>query len=84
MSILIAGAVASGDGATPVCRRLRQPMPFPVPIGYRIDCGFVSVPEDRSQPNSPPIKIGVAMVHSRADQPRPIRSSSSMAGRVGR
>ena len=45
--------------------------PFPVPIGYRIDCGFVSVPEDRSQPDSPLIKIGVAVVHSRADQPAP-------------
>ena len=45
--------------------------PFPVPIGYRIDCGFVSVPEDRSQPDSPLIKIGVALVHSRADQPAP-------------
>lgn len=43
--------------------------PFPIPIGYRIDCGFVSVPEDRSQPGSPAIKIGVAVVHSRADQP---------------
>jgi len=45
--------------------------PFPVPIGYRIDCGFVSVLEDRSQPGSPTIKIGVAVVHSRADQPAP-------------
>ncbi len=45
--------------------------PFPVPIGYRIDCGFVSVPEDRSQPGSPLIKIGVALVHSRAAQPAP-------------
>ena len=45
--------------------------PFPIPIAYRIDCGFVSVPEDRSQPGSPLIKIGVALVHSRADQPAP-------------
>ena len=51
---------------------MRQPnVPFPIPIGYRIDCGFVSVPEDRSQPDSPLIKIGVAVVHSRADQPAP-------------
>jgi pimeloyl-ACP methyl ester carboxylesterase len=45
--------------------------PFPVPIDYRIDCGFVSVPEDRSQPNSSLIEIGVAVVHSRAAQPAP-------------
>jgi pimeloyl-ACP methyl ester carboxylesterase len=45
--------------------------PFPIPIGYRIDCGYVSVPEDRAQPNSPQIKIGVALVHSRAAQPAP-------------
>jgi pimeloyl-ACP methyl ester carboxylesterase len=45
--------------------------PFSVPIGYRIDCGFVSVPEDRLQSGSPTIKIGVAVVHSRAAQPAP-------------
>jgi pimeloyl-ACP methyl ester carboxylesterase len=45
--------------------------PFPSPIGYRIDCGFVSVPEDRSQANSPSIKIGVAIVHSTNAQPAP-------------
>lgn len=45
--------------------------PFPVPIGYRIDCGFVSVPEDRSQPNSPLIKIGVALAHSNSTNPAP-------------
>ena len=45
--------------------------PFPVPIGYRIECGFVSVPEDRTQASSPLIKIGVARVHSTSDQPAP-------------
>ena len=45
--------------------------PFPVPFGYRIDCGFVSVPEDRSLPNSSLIKIGVALVHSTSDHPAP-------------
>ncbi len=45
--------------------------PFPIPIGYRVDCGSVSVPEDRSQTNSPLIKIGVALVHSTSAQPAP-------------
>jgi pimeloyl-ACP methyl ester carboxylesterase len=45
--------------------------PFPSPIGYRIDCGFVSVPEDRSQANGRLIKIGVAIVHSTNAQPAP-------------
>jgi pimeloyl-ACP methyl ester carboxylesterase len=45
--------------------------PFPAPIGYRIDCGFVSVPEDRSRVNSPLIKIGVAIVHSTSATPAP-------------
>src|SRR5512144_113098 len=45
--------------------------PFSIPIGYRIDCGFVRVPEDRSQTNSPLIKIGVAIVHSTSTQPAP-------------
>jgi pimeloyl-ACP methyl ester carboxylesterase len=45
--------------------------PFPIPIGYRINCGFVSVPEDRSQANGPTIKIGMALVHSSSANPAP-------------
>ncbi len=44
--------------------------PFDVPIGYRIECGFVSVPEDRSQPGGRTIKIGTAVVHSTSDRPQ--------------
>ncbi|CAG0932479.1 Tripeptidyl aminopeptidase [Thermoflexales bacterium] len=43
--------------------------PFPIPIGYRIDCGFVSVPEDRTQANGPAIKLGLALVHSSSAKP---------------
>jgi pimeloyl-ACP methyl ester carboxylesterase len=45
--------------------------PFSVPIGYRIDCGFVSVPEDRSHANGSSIELGVAIVHSSSADPAP-------------
>ena len=40
-------SVAAQEAAPPF---EKAECPFTVPFGYRIDCGFVSVPEDRSQP----------------------------------
>ncbi|MBA3874170.1 MAG: alpha/beta fold hydrolase [Anaerolineae bacterium] len=37
---------------------------FTVPTGQKPDCGYVSVPEDRSQPNGRTIKLAVAVFHS--------------------
>jgi pimeloyl-ACP methyl ester carboxylesterase len=45
--------------------------PAGIPFGYRVECGFVSVPEDRAQPGGRQIKIGVAVVHANADLPAP-------------
>lgn len=44
---------------------------FPVPAGYKIDCGYLFVPEDRSQPNSPLIQLHVAIVRSKSQNPAP-------------
>lgn len=37
----------------------------------KIECGYLSVPEDRSQPNSSSIKLHVAIVRSSSPQPAP-------------
>lgn len=44
---------------------------FPVPAGYTIDCGYLFVPEDRSQPDSPLIQLHVAIVRSPNQTPAP-------------
>lgn len=44
---------------------------FPVPAGYKIDCGYLFVPEDRSQPDSPLIQLHVAIVRSKSQNPAP-------------
>ena len=67
--ILALGVWRSGMAQAAVPRFEKAECPFPIPIGYRIDCGFVNVPEDRSQANSPLIKIGVAIVHSTSTNP---------------
>jgi pimeloyl-ACP methyl ester carboxylesterase len=37
---------------------------FTVPKGQKPDCGYVTVPEDRSQPNGRTVKLAVAIFHS--------------------
>lgn len=37
---------------------------FNVPQGQKPDCGYLTVPEDRSQPNGRAIKLAVAVFHS--------------------
>ncbi|MBN1137724.1 MAG: alpha/beta fold hydrolase [Anaerolineae bacterium] len=51
--------------------------PFDLPAGLvegkTIDCGYLVVPEDRSDPNSPTIRLAVAILHpSVTPQPDPI------------
>jgi len=47
------------------------PCPFVVPFDEHIECGYVSVPEDRAQPAARSIKIGVAIVKSHSPKPQP-------------
>jgi len=44
---------------------------FPVPAGYAPDCGYLVVPENRSRPGSPLIRLHVAIFHSTAADPAP-------------
>ncbi|NJN67175.1 MAG: alpha/beta fold hydrolase [Chloroflexaceae bacterium] len=43
--------------------------PFGVPGGIRVECGYLTVPEDRRQPASRPIQLAVAVVPARGAAP---------------
>ena len=45
---------------------------FSVPNGMDIECGYLSVPEDRSQKNSPMIQLHVAIVRTENPKPDPV------------
>ncbi len=45
--------------------------PFSVPADMVVECGFLSVPEDRSDPNSRDIQLAVAIVHTLSPNPLP-------------
>jgi pimeloyl-ACP methyl ester carboxylesterase len=49
----------------------QAPCDFPVPAGYDLECGYLVVPENRTRPDSPPIRLHVAVFRSRAEQPAP-------------
>jgi pimeloyl-ACP methyl ester carboxylesterase len=44
---------------------------FLIPPGQTVTCGYLFVPEDRSQVDSPTIRLHVAVIKSRADHPAP-------------
>jgi pimeloyl-ACP methyl ester carboxylesterase len=44
---------------------------FQTPTNRTVDCGYLIVPEDRSNPDSPSIRLHVAIFRSRASEPRP-------------
>lgn len=45
--------------------------PFDIPSGEEVDCGYLTVPEDRSNPDSRTIRLAVAIVRSPAKNPEP-------------
>jgi pimeloyl-ACP methyl ester carboxylesterase len=47
------------------------PCAFPVPGGYRVYCGYLVVPENRANPDSPQIQLHVAVFQSIAEGPEP-------------
>ena len=47
---------------------------FSIPNGMNIECGYLTVPEDRSQKNSPMIRLHVAIVRTENPKPDPVRS----------
>ena len=44
---------------------------FTVPKSMRVDCGYMVVPEDRSDPNSKPIRLAVVVFHARVKKAAP-------------
>jgi pimeloyl-ACP methyl ester carboxylesterase len=51
----------------------QAPCPFNVPEGQedRVDCGFVIVPEDHSNPDGPSIRLSVVVVKDQSDEHQP-------------
>lgn len=50
------------------------PCPFPadvIPAGERVDCGYLAVPENRAQPDSPAIRLAVAILRTHNPSPAP-------------
>jgi pimeloyl-ACP methyl ester carboxylesterase/ABC-type transport system involved in multi-copper enzyme maturation permease subunit len=47
------------------------PCPFNIPPGEAIQCGYLSVPEDRAVPDGPTIRLGVALLKSHSSAPHP-------------
>ena len=45
---------------------------FAVPSGVDIECGYLTVPEDRSQENGPVIRLHVAIVRTENPKPDPV------------
>jgi pimeloyl-ACP methyl ester carboxylesterase len=44
---------------------------FDIPSGQNVTCGFLTVPEDRGQPDGPTIRLHVAIFASRSANPAP-------------
>lgn len=44
---------------------------FEIPSGQDVECGYLTVPEDRSQPDGPTIRLHVAIFASRSANPSP-------------
>jgi len=47
------------------------PCAFPVPAGYNPDCGYLSVPENRTRPDTRLIRLHVAIFRNRTGRPSP-------------
>ncbi len=45
--------------------------PVEIPAGITVECGMVTVPEDHARPDSPPIRLAVAIIHSLDPDPAP-------------
>ena len=44
---------------------------YPIPEGDNVECGYLTVPEDRSQPDGPTIRLHVVNFKSKSDTPKP-------------
>jgi pimeloyl-ACP methyl ester carboxylesterase len=62
---LLPAAQAGAPGYEPAA------CPMPAPEGARVECGYLTVPEDRSRPEGRTIRLAVAIVRSRSPDPAP-------------
>lgn len=65
----LAGSGPAESGYAPVFEQTE--CRFDVPAGYAVECGDLIVPEDRSQLDSPLVKLHVAVFKSRSPEPHP-------------
>jgi pimeloyl-ACP methyl ester carboxylesterase len=69
MACLVAGC--GGAGETTVPRFESAECQFEIPQGQTCECGYLIVPEDRSQPDGPTIRLHVAIFESYSENPAP-------------
>jgi len=55
----------------PVATFEEAPCPFEVPEGAMVECGFVVVPEDHSDPTGPTIRLAVAVLKDQSGEHQP-------------
>jgi pimeloyl-ACP methyl ester carboxylesterase len=76
----VAGAYGVFRALSPTSRQApsafqRAPCPFPLGAGlvegHNVTCGFLMVPEDRSQPQGPTIRLAVAIFKASGPHPSP-------------
>jgi len=47
------------------------PCAFDIPVGVTVDCGYLTVPEDRGRPDGPTIRLHVGVFESERKDPAP-------------
>jgi pimeloyl-ACP methyl ester carboxylesterase len=66
-----AGTTATTEPAKPDYSYAEAKCPMTIPKGVKVDCGYMTVPENREDPNSNKIKLAVARIHSTSAHPKP-------------
>jgi len=70
MPLLLIAAFLLGALPTPPAVYEAATCAFAVPPGVEVECGYLSVPEDRSNPNSPTIRLHVGVFKSQSATPQ--------------
>ncbi len=60
-----------GESGLPAGAFAETECPFEVPDGAAVTCGYLVVPEDRTQPEGRQVELAVAILHSRSASPQP-------------
>lgn len=65
----VTGKPALGQGNPPTFEK--EKCRFDIPSGLKVQCGFLTVPENRNKQGSREIRLYVAIIKSRAGKPTP-------------